>query len=202
MPLRRALPSLTALCLAAASGAPARAASSADEAACRALTRPQLEAELARYRQQVALRAQRETLEERQKAPLSTRLPSAAPQASMAAPPMADAEASFDRSAALGDVASGSASPAPRPSRSPAPAAPAKAGLGRASGAGAKKGQAGPRTYSRTNTQELAVDEGDIVKTNGRRIYHVSCRGRGPGAGCRDEICIGHGVVNTHSTRV
>ena len=194
MPLRRALPSLTALCLAAAFGAPARAASSADEAACRALTRPQLEAELARYRQQVALRAERETLEERQKAPLSTpprtttSLPSAAPQASMAAPPVAEAEASLDRSAALGDVASGSASPAPRPSRARAPAAAAKAGLDRAGGSGAKKDQAGPRTYSRTNTQELAVDEGDIVKTNGRRIYHVSCRGRGPGAGCRDEI--------------
>lgn len=49
-------------------------------------------------------------------------------------------------------------------------------------------GASGPGTYSRTNTQEQAVDEGDIVKTDGRTIYHVSCSRDGEASACRNEL--------------
>jgi uncharacterized secreted protein with C-terminal beta-propeller domain len=48
----------------------------------------------------------------------------------------------------------------------------------------------GPRHYSRTNTQEQSVDEGDIVKTDGRHTYHVSCTRTGAASGCRNELRI------------
>jgi uncharacterized secreted protein with C-terminal beta-propeller domain len=52
------------------------------------------------------------------------------------------------------------------------------------------RGAGGPKSYSRTNTQEQAVDEGDIVKTDGRTIYHVSCSRDREASGCRNEIRI------------
>jgi len=54
----------------------------------------------------------------------------------------------------------------------------------------AKKAGAGPSSYSKTNTQEQAVDEGDIIKTDGRTIYHVSCNRGGDASGCRNELRI------------
>lgn len=53
-----------------------------------------------------------------------------------------------------------------------------------------KSSASGPRTYSRTNTQEAEVDEGDIIKTDGRTIYHVSCTRAGEQSGCRNELRI------------
>jgi hypothetical protein len=53
-----------------------------------------------------------------------------------------------------------------------------------------RRSDRGPSHYSRTNTQELNVDEGDIVKTDGRYIYHVSCNRSGPASACRNEIRI------------
>ncbi|MBI2378247.1 MAG: beta-propeller domain-containing protein [Deltaproteobacteria bacterium] len=54
----------------------------------------------------------------------------------------------------------------------------------------AKKEASAPSSYSRTNTQEESVDEGDIVKTDGRFIYHVSCTRSGPASNCRNELRI------------
>ncbi|MBI4820842.1 MAG: beta-propeller domain-containing protein [Deltaproteobacteria bacterium] len=68
-----------------------------------------------------------------------------------------------------------------------------KADLGKAAGARLRtKDEAteGPSSYSRTNTQEQSVDEGDIVKTDGRHVYHVSCSRNGREAGCRNELRI------------
>lgn len=61
---------------------------------------------------------------------------------------------------------------------------------GKASVAKDKADGRGPARYSRTNTQEEAVDEGDIVKTNGRYVFHVSCSRAGEASGCRDELRI------------
>jgi uncharacterized secreted protein with C-terminal beta-propeller domain len=54
----------------------------------------------------------------------------------------------------------------------------------------AAKTRSGPAHYSRTNTQEESVDEGDIVKTDGKHIYHVSCTRTGVASGCRNELRI------------
>jgi uncharacterized secreted protein with C-terminal beta-propeller domain len=68
--------------------------------------------------------------------------------------------------------------------------APAKseAKRSRRGGKKASGSSRGPSRYSKTNTQEESVDEGDLVKTNGRFLYHVSCSRGGHGAGCRNEI--------------
>ncbi len=78
---------------------------------------------------------------------------------------------------------------APATEASSAPAETAKKSAeSQASTRGA--GASGPGTYSRTNTQEQAVDEGDIVKTDGRTIYHVSCSRDGEASACRNELRI------------
>lgn len=164
----RALPALALLLVATP---PARATPSPDVAACRALTRPQIEAERSRYRAQVLARRRPVPA-----APL-TDDDAEAPRSTAARPPVSGAALDgLSQRSASAFANEGRAAPrrarAPRPSKVPP----------------ARSKREGPRTYSRTNTQELAVDEGDIVKTNGRRIYHVSCRDRGPAAGCRDEI--------------
>lgn len=84
---------------------------------------------------------------------------------------------------------------APPPAARPTDAAPRETAARKSAGAVAsasteKKKASGPASYSRTNTQEDAVDEGDIVKTNGRTIFHVSCSQPGEASGCRDELRI------------
>ncbi len=54
----------------------------------------------------------------------------------------------------------------------------------------AKADSRGPANYSKTNTQEAEVDEGDIVKTDGRFVYHLSSNYRGPHPGPRNELRI------------
>ncbi len=108
----------------------------------------------------------------------------------------AEAESRSDdvgvQAASMSDSASRVA-PRKRPAAKPAPsrARRSKASSGaRSSGGMNKSAAAGPSRYSRTNTQELSVDEGDIVKTDGRHVYHVSCNRTRHQSGCRNEIRI------------
>jgi len=208
--LRHPLLTLGALCVLGAPVAPAAATPADAPQACRALTRPQVNAVVQqhramatqRYRNAQALRSQRETRRELESE--SARVPSLSSGAAFAD----DASgAALGRSgSAMGRSTSAerpstksqrpsvrrpSARPTPRrPAPEPSAAARGDAprDMKRARRAPKKDKAKGPESYSRTNTQELAVDEGDIVKTNGHRIYHVSCRGRGAQARCRDEI--------------
>jgi uncharacterized secreted protein with C-terminal beta-propeller domain len=93
-----------------------------------------------------------------------------------------------------GDDASYSAAPSEAEAMPTTKDAPAKAESKRSRRSGKKASgpsrgpNRGPSHYSKTNTQEESVDEGDLVKTNGRFLYHVSCSRGGHGAGCRNEI--------------
>lgn len=69
------------------------------------------------------------------------------------------------RGFAEGDPVSGDGGVAQEDTGAPAPAAPG-AGNG-----GTDDGKAGPDNHSETNTQVAGVDEADIVKTDGERIY-------------------------------
>lgn len=83
------------------------------------------------------------------------------------------------------------AASASAPSVEKAASAPAEAKKSAEAQGGARGAAAsGPGSYSRTNTQEQAVDEGDIVKTDGRTIYHVSCSRDGEASACRNELRI------------
>lgn len=105
------------------------------------------------------------------------------------------------RSLAPAPTSAPSADPAPRPmesakadkpmsrKRARRPARPSTKTASR-SGAGKAGEAAGPRHVSKTNTQELSVDEGDIVKTDGRHIYHVSSNRPHVGGAVRNEIRI------------
>ncbi len=80
---------------------------------------------------------------------------------------------------------------APARRASASPAQPTDRSVGSLADTSVEKSKkSGPSSYSRTNTQEDAVDEGDIVKTNGRTIFHVSCSRGGEASGCRDELRI------------
>lgn len=80
---------------------------------------------------------------------------------------------------------------APAPSAERAASAPAEARKSaEAQGGGRAASASGPGSYSRTNTQEQAVDEGDIVKTDGRTIFHVSCTRDQEASACRNELRI------------
>ncbi len=88
----------------------------------------------------------------------------------------------------LDSATGGSAAPRPAPptagASAPAPsadapveAAPRRESRRAPSRRKADRGDAkakGPASYTKTNTQELEVDEGDIVKTNGRYIFHIT----------------------------
>jgi uncharacterized secreted protein with C-terminal beta-propeller domain len=97
-----------------------------------------------------------------------------------------------------GDVMSARGpSPAPaieptaiEPTARPAEKKPAPQASRRTADENASKSDSGPKHYSRTNIQEESVDEGDIVKTDGRHIYHVSCRQTGAASACRNELRI------------
>lgn len=101
-------------------------------------------------------------------------------------------ESSVGLSPTLNSASRAASGAAKRPAAKPAPSRARRAkaaGRGRST-SGMSPPAEGPSRYSRTNTQELSVDEGDIVKTDGRHVYHVSCSRTRNQSGCRNEIRI------------
>lgn len=101
--------------------------------------------------------------------------------------PPADEEQALDD--VFARVATGRAA-APEPELPTAAGAEVARPQSRSRRAEKKADTRGPKRYTKTNTQELDVDEGDIVKTNGRFLYHLTSENRGGPSTLKKELRI------------